>query len=161
MFEELTAQLKRHEGFRSRPYRDTAGHWTIGYGRNLDTVGIRACEREMCGGREGISRVTREQADVMLHNDIQAALSELTSRFPWVANLDAARQDAFINLAFNMGVRKLAGFKKTLAAAERGDWDESARELLASRYARQVGDRANEISEQLRTGACRDVIIAT
>lgn len=156
MFEDLTAQLKRHEGFRSRPYRDTAGHMTIGHGRNLDAIGIRACEKEMFGGREVVRRVTREHAAVMLHNDIQAALSEGTRRFPWIANLDAVRQDAFINLAFNMGAGKLARFKKTLAAAERGDWDEAARELLDSNYARQVGDRAVELSEQLRTGKYRD-----
>jgi hypothetical protein len=28
-------QLIRHEGFRSKPYRDTVGKLTIGYGTNL------------------------------------------------------------------------------------------------------------------------------
>ena len=37
-WERLKNDIKRHEGFRSKPYKDTVGKTTIGYGRNLDDV---------------------------------------------------------------------------------------------------------------------------
>ena len=49
----LRSQLERHEGLRLKPYRDTVGKLTVGYGRNLEDVGI-----------------SRDEADFMLDNDI-------------------------------------------------------------------------------------------
>ena len=46
MLQDLIEDLKRDEGFRSHPYRDTVGKLTIGYGRNLDDVGISEREAE-------------------------------------------------------------------------------------------------------------------
>ena len=37
---KIEEQLMIDEGFRSKPYSDTVGKLTIGYGRNLDDVGI-------------------------------------------------------------------------------------------------------------------------
>jgi GH24 family phage-related lysozyme (muramidase) len=31
----LREQLKREEGLRLKPYKDTLGHWTIGYGHKM------------------------------------------------------------------------------------------------------------------------------
>ena len=43
-------------------------------------------------------------------------------------------------------------FKRMLAAIEKGDWDTAALEALNSKWADQVGARAKEIAEMLRTG---------
>ena len=135
----LRDQLKRDEGLRLKPYKDTVGKLTVGYGRNLDDVGIRESE-----------------ADFMLANDIQKVEREVTQRLPWTIGLDEARRAAILNLAFNMGLgndkRGLLSFKNTLAAMQRRDWPAVGAGLRASKWYGQVGDRGERVTRQLETG---------
>ena len=135
----LRDQLKRDEGLRLKPYKDTVGKLTVGYGRNLDDVGIRESE-----------------ADFMLANDIQKVEREVTQRLPWTVGLDEARRAAILNLAFNMGLgndkRGLLSFKNTLAAMQRRDWPAVGAVLRASKWYGQVGDRGERVTRQLETG---------
>lgn len=133
--ERLRAQLVRHEGERLRAYVDTVGKLTIGCGRNLEDPGI-----------------SHDEAQYLLSNDIDVRVRALFTRYPtWFPQLDAVRQSVLVNMAF-MGIAKLAGFRKMLAALERGDYDTAAEEMLDSLWARQVGARARELSTQMRTG---------
>jgi len=131
---ELLAQLKKHEGFRSKPYLCTAGKLTIGYGRNLDDVGI-----------------DQSEADSLLRNDIYAAIREL-DKYPWAAELDQVRFDAMTNFMFNIGAGTFAKFKKMIAAMEAKDYGRASMELLDSRYAKQVGQRALDVSYMIEIG---------
>lgn len=150
----LRDQLIRHEGLRLRAYKCTSGKNTIGVGRNLDDKGISPEETEALGItvesclRDGI---TKEQAMALLDNDIADCRKE-AGKLGWFGCLDPVRQDAALNLIFNMGLPRLLKFRKMVAAVEQMDWDEAKRQLLDSRYARQVGRRAEEVGEQLRTG---------
>jgi len=56
-----------------------------------------------------------------------------------------------MNMCF-MGIQKLLKFKKMLAAAEAGDYDKAADEILDSKYAKQVGARATRLAQMMRTG---------
>jgi lysozyme len=133
--EKLTEQLKRHEGLRLKPYRCPAGKLTIGYGRNLDDSGISQAE-----------------AAAMLENDIAKFRGQVIAALPWAENLDEARMNVLINMALNMGTRGLLQFKKTLAAIMAGEYGKAADMMLQSKWAKQVGSRASELSEQMRTG---------
>lgn len=132
----LKSQLKRHEGLRLKIYSDTEGVPTVGYGRNLRDVGI-----------------SRLEAEVLLDNDINRTLVGLSKALPWLDKLDAVRREAIVNMAFNLGVAGLLGFKTMLAALEVSDWEGAARSVQASKYAKQVGRRAIEIGHMLRHGA--------
>jgi len=136
--DKLLELLHRHEGWRSHAYQDSMGYWTIGYGRLID---------ERKGG--GISR---EEGDVLLSNDVESKLDELDSLMPWWRSLDEVRQVAIANMAFNLGVSGLMAFSNTLKALQDHDWDRAAREALNSRWARQVGSRAQEIAQMFKTG---------
>ena len=131
--DNLVDQLKRDEGYRADVYRDTEGLLTIGYGHCLD--------------RKGISL---RAAELMLEDDISDAKSGLLGKWPWMRELSPPRLGAFINLTFNLGVAGLNGFKKALAAAEQGDWEACAREIKDSKYATQVGARADRVAQQLQ-----------
>jgi len=135
MYDELRDQLIRHEGLRLKPYLCTAGKLTIGIGRNLDDVGI-----------------TKEEALHLLDNDLMRVVHEAHRHFPVIEVMDSARADIIYNMLFNMGVSRLRQFKKMWAAIEKQDWDEAAKEMLDSRWADQVGMRANELAKQMRTG---------
>jgi lysozyme len=128
-------QLARDEGCRLKPYKDTVGKLTIGIGRNLDDVGI-----------------TIEEAHYLLSNDVTRADRDVSKNLPWSAGLDGVRQAVLINMCFNVGIGKLLTFKKMLAAMESGNWELAAGEILNSKYANDVGDRAKRLALQLMTG---------
>ncbi|MCV6587566.1 MAG: hypothetical protein OIF57_00865 [Marinobacterium sp.] len=71
---------------------------------------------------------------------------------PIFTRLDAARQLVLANMAYNLGVPRLKGFRKMWRALEQGDYKLAAAEMLDSRWARQVGKRATELAEQRRAG---------
>lgn len=130
----IQQQLERDEGIRIRPYSDSVGKVSIGIGRNLSDVGV-----------------SDDEIELMFQNDIKRAQNFLTLNLPWVNSLDAVRQAAFINLAFNLQ-HNLLQFRQALLAAQAGDWTTCKSELLDSLWARQVGDRATRIAQQLETG---------
>ena len=131
----ITEQLIRDEGCRLMPYTDTTGHITIGVGRNLTDIGI-----------------TYAEATNMLANDIANADRKLKAACPWVASLDGPRYGALLNMAFNLGVAGLLSFRQFLTACQNGQWEVAAHEMLESKWAEQVGSRAQRLSQQIETG---------
>ena len=131
----LQEMLIRHEGIRLKPYRDTVGKLTVGVGRNLDDVGI-----------------TREEALMLLNNDIDKVRREVRRTFPWFASLNPVHQNVVLNMVFNLGLPRFRRFTKTIAAVKAKHWDEAARQMLDSRWAEQVGRRARELAEMIKTG---------
>jgi lysozyme len=133
---KLIEQIKRHEGFRGFPYHCTANKLSIGYGRNLDANGISSSEAEM-----------------LLDNDLYRVEHELKRAWPHFAAMpESARKDVLINMAFNLGTRRLMTFKKTLEFVRLSEFDKAADEMLKSKWAVQVGNRAIELSGQMRSG---------
>jgi len=130
----LRDQLIRDEGLRLKPYRDTVGKLTIGVGRNLDDNGI-----------------TRDEAECLLHNDLARVYAELHHALPDLS-LDPVRGAVLGNMAFNMGIGRLLGFRKMLAALRVGDFAQAAVEMLDSDWATQVGSRAHRLARQMETG---------
>ena len=136
LLERIKEQLVRHEGLRLKPYRCTAGKLTIGIGRNLDDRGI-----------------SQKEAYAMLERDIQDCEQWLVDEIPEVYNnLDEVRQSVLLNMCFNLGIKGLLEFKNTLAFIGTGDWERAANNMLASKWAKQVGMRAIELSEMMRKG---------
>jgi lysozyme len=133
--QKLTASVKQHEGCRLQLYTDTTGNPSIAYGRNL---------------RNGISH---DEADLMLSNDLNRALSQAQAQ-PWWPHVkdNDARARAFIEIVFNVGIRDLAGFSKALDAAMRDDWSTCSAEFLDSLWHRQVGVRAEVLCAMILTG---------
>ena len=132
---KLAEQLKKHEGVRLKPYTDTVGKLTLGIGRNLEDKGI-----------------TEQEALFMLNNDVDYFYTKLDKRLDWFKLLNNARQNVLVNMAFNLGVAGLLTFKDTLKLISVGRYKEAAEEMLNSKWAGQVGYRAQELAEQMRTG---------
>ena len=145
----LINQLKRHEGLHFAAYRCPAGKLTIGYGHNLDANPVPGLGPE--------STINIEQADRLLVTDIITAADALLKRFPWAISLDPVRLAVLVNMAVNMGIIGLAGFSRTLAHVAAGQYAEASTEMLASLWAKQVGNRAKELSRQMRTGEWAEV----
>lgn len=131
----LRAVLVRDEGLRLKPYTDSTGHLTIGYGRDLTDDGISQAE-----------------ASNLLLNDMTAAVSDLQRTFPFVQTLDSVRQVVLAAMCFNMGVGALAGFRDMWAALRAGDYNAAAEAMLASEWATQVGARATRYAASMAAG---------
>jgi lysozyme len=131
----IIEQLKRHEGVRKKLYRDTLGFNTIGCGRNLDTNGI-----------------SDDEVDYLLANDIKNVNADLDKYLSWWRNLDDVRQRCLEDMAFNLGVHGLLGFKNMLLAMQDKNWEVAANEMMDSKWASQVGGRATRLEYMMRNG---------
>lgn len=137
----LKKTLIRHEGTgkvingRLMPYNCPGGWLTIGYGRNIESVGISQAE-----------------AEILLVNDISAAIELCHRMFSVFYSLDDVRQEVLVNMMFNMGYSTFSGFKKFKAAIEAKNWQKAAYEMENSRWYKQVGKRAYELKMAMLTG---------
>jgi lysozyme len=129
---DLLVLVKRHEGFRARPYHDSRGYITVGYGFCLDTWPM-----------------TEAEAEVILEMRLRDVIYELSEQ-PWWETLTDRQQRALVDLAYNIGVHGLLRFHEMIAAIEAKDWDRAAAAMLNSAWARQVGSRAEDDAAMLR-----------
>tara|TARA_R110000782_G_scaffold47256_4_gene104054 strand:+ start:10548 stop:10952 length:405 start_codon:yes stop_codon:yes gene_type:complete len=129
----LQEDLIRHEGYRKHLYEDTEGHLTIGVGYNIDEKGLP----------DYIIKL-------LLSDTIIEAKTELARIYPTYQSLSRIRQDVLINMIFNLGAPRFQTFKKLWAALGNNDFDAAADEMLDSKWADQVGNRAIELSEKMR-----------
>jgi len=97
MIDDLAKLLKKHEGYSSKPYLDTVGKLTIGWGRNIDDKGISEIE-----------------AELLLGNDILEVIGQCDREFDWFDELDETRKIVVLNMAFNLGINGFKKFKKTI-----------------------------------------------
>jgi len=131
----LEDQLIDHEGLELKPYRCTAEKLTIGVGRNIEDRGI-----------------TEDEARYLLKNDIKIVEDELLEKKPVVAGLDAVRQRVLVDMGFNLGIPTLLKFQNMWAAIEEEDFETAAEEAMDSRWAKQVGRRAERLCQAMATG---------
>jgi len=150
MNDKLVEQLKRHEGYRSQCYKCTAGHNTIGYGYNLDANPLHLTSIELKHYYQ--NGITKEDAERLLILMVNQTAKDIHEALPWWSKVPGERQDVLINMAYNMGVKGVLAFKQTLNNVMNGNYILAADEMLDSQWAEQVGDRAKELSEQMRTG---------
>jgi len=125
---DIAAYVQKHEGLSLKPYYCTANKLSIGIGRNLEDRGI-----------------SRDEAMFMFSNDINQAVSDLSRVFgDDFKDLPDKVKMAFIDMMFQLGLGRFSGFKNMIKYAIAGNWKEAARELMDSKYARQVPKRAEE-----------------
>lgn len=134
--DRLRALIRAHEGSRLMPYEDTVGKLTIGVGHNLTDKGI-----------------SREIETLLLDEDIAEAIRNLTDNLPWFGALDEVRQSVLVDMCFNLGWPRLSEFVNTLEAIRSGQWLLASKGMLASKWARQVGGRAQTLARMMRTGS--------
>lgn len=138
MSDRLKKLTKEFEGCRLKPYRCTAGKLTIGYGRNLDDVGISQAEADMMFERdfakaEADARKICEEFGIDVNNLIEQRFYVLT------------------DMCFNLGYGGLKKFKGMLTALKNGLYEDAANHMLDSLWAKQVGNRATQLAALMRS----------
>jgi lysozyme len=143
----LAEDIGHDEGLRLQAYPDPdtgAEPWTIGYGCTGPDV------------RPGVVW-TRAEAEAALRRRIDLLQRQLDQLLPWWREVNDARQDVLVNMAYNLGARGLLGFHTFLAAAQAGRHNDAAADLLSvdgrpTRWVRQVHGRATRLARQWRDG---------
>ena len=131
----LIASVKTHEGLELKPYLDSSavGVLTIGYGRNLERG------------------ITKEEAEMLLLNDLAISTKEGES-FGFFKDLTDNRQDVIIEMIFNLGLTRFKKFTKTIGYINQANHSAAADEMLDSKWADMVGQRAITLSNKFRAG---------
>lgn len=145
----LAKMLALHEGMVLKVYDDAngkelkagdtlIGHPTIGVGRNVASDGL------------GISE---EEAIFILMTDIERIHRE-ANNWDIFNSLDEVRQCVILDMLFNMGMTRFNPNKwpSMFAAIEEENWEEAAKQMLDSNWARQVKTRATRLSQMMETG---------
>ena len=139
----LIKELRRDEGVEYVPYTDTVGIPTVGVGHNIQAKALPLSWRYP---------LTDAQVDQLLADDLEAVFKGLDKHMCWWRNLSYARQRVLANMAFNMGVQGLLGFKNTLKAVQDGRWNDAADGMMSSKWASQVKGRAQRLAKMMREG---------
>ena len=132
---KLIEELKRDEGVKLFPYKCSANKLTIGVGRNIEERGI-----------------TEDEANYLLINDLTMCVEEVESIFTWYPYLTDSRKRVIVNMVFNLGLSRFLNFKKFIDAMEQKDYETAGKEMLDSKWAKQVGDRAKRLKQMIVEG---------
>ena len=147
----LIDQIKFHEGEvkaengNHKVYKDHLGFYTVGWGHLI-------LETDPENNLEVGDEVSEERVVELFENDLKICKKEIRNNLDFFDDLDEIRQRCIIDLTFNMGMPRLKKFVKTLDHLKNGRYDEAGDELLDSRYAKQVGKRAERIADMIKTG---------
>lgn len=139
----LISEIRIDEGVRYSPYLDTVGIKTVGVGHNLKARPIP---------EDWQYPLSDEQVNSLLAGDLLIVFSGLDAHLGWWRTLSYARQRVLANMAFNLGINGLLGFKNTLQRIKDGDYDGAASGMMLSKWASQVGARAKRLANLMKEG---------
>jgi GH24 family phage-related lysozyme (muramidase) len=139
----LDAELTLAEGTKAFAYDDATGSRIVpGYtvrGNVTGGIGIN------------LQFLYPEEVTWLLHNRERRAIAVLNGRFPGFPTLDPVRQNAIIDLYYN--IPAFLKWPNFMGYARAVDWPAAADELLATYpWIDQVGQRGVRIASELRTG---------
>lgn len=151
-----TNMVDRHEGFRSKPYRDSLKYLTVGHGflieKDKSPFSAEQVERWTKYG------ISKEESMAVLQNHVMEIDQHFSKNYPWYNKLDDGRKAAIIDLGYNMGKGWLEKFDRTKNFLASGNFEEAGKSILINSkgnqtlYSKQVGYRANEMASLLATG---------
>ena len=144
----LIENIKTHEGYRREIYKDSLGKATIGYG--FLVAALSSDELALNNGKT--EPMSKEVAEKILNLKISKLKKRLFQCLPWLADKPQNVQDTLIEMAYQLGLAGLLGFRHTLGRIEAEDYAQAARNLRASLLYRQTPKRVENYIEGLKNG---------
>ena len=141
--DQLRKTLKVDEGVKNEIYLDHLGYPTFGIGHLI----VEADEEH---GKPVGTPITEERVNSVFDSDVAIYISEAKKVFPNLDDLPEEAQEVIVNMTFNMGAPRLSKFKKFIAGVNAGDWNTAAVEMMDSRWAKQVGNRAVRLRDRIK-----------
>ncbi len=131
--QDACVKAQDFEGFSEDIYECPAGFPTVGYGRNLDIFPLEDHES---------LPMTESDARLWLFDRMVEVRKEVVVAIPPVILMPPQVRLVLTDMAFNLGIKGLKGFKKMLQALRDEDYKLAAEELRDSKYYNQTGRRA-------------------
>ena len=145
----VIATLKTEEGFRAKPYLDTRGFLTVGFGTRIDEE--LSPEEILCLGHAGPPRrVTKNQADCLLRVHVRELESCLVRSWPPFISAGEWERYALLLMGYQIGCHGVLGFHDMLAALARRDTEAAVKAALASDWDEETPRRAALVVSALR-----------
>ncbi len=141
--EQLRETLKVDEGIKYEIYKDHLGYPTFGIGHLI-------VESDEEYGQSVGTGVHLDRVNEAFDEDVSVMIDEAKKLFPDLEDLPEEAQQVIVNMTFNMGRPRLSKFKKFIAGVNAGDWEKAAVEMMDSRWAKQVGSRAERLRDRIR-----------
>ena len=142
----LIENIKAHEGYRREIYKDSLGKATIGYGFLVSA--LSPDELKLNGGKA--EPMSRETAEKILNLKVARLQKRVFQCLPWLESKSQGVQDTLIEMAYQLGLAGLLGFRHTLGCIEAGDYAQAARNLRASLLYRQTPKRVEDYIKGLK-----------
>ena len=140
MYEELKEQIKEHEGFVPRTYKDSLGKRTIGFGH-------LCVEPEQW---DDDKEYTREELERVFDNDFQEALKNAESLIG-ERSINFIAKQVIIEMVFQLGIGGVGKFKKMWSALDNEDYGEASFQMMDSLWAKQTPNRAEKLYQKMRS----------
>ena len=131
---EIMKDIKIHEGFKPKVYKCTEVYDTIGYGFAIKDLII-----------------DEDVADLILMKKLFILLERIHIAFAWFKEIDDKAKGVVVNMCYHIGLRGFSKFKKTIYYLETQQYEEAADEMLDSLWAKQTPNRANQLSDIIRS----------
>ena len=141
---KLREQLKIDEGVEYRVYLDHLGYKTLGIGHLVVPGDL---EYDAPVG----THISEDRVNEIFDKDVITYIDEAKKVFGNLEGMPEEAQQVIVNMCFNMGAPRLSQFKKFIKAIHDEDWATASVEMLDSRWANQVGDRANRLSDRIKS----------
>ena len=170
----------RDEGVRTKPYLDPNGVVTIGIGRSLETNGVSIVELHALNstpdyrtilnkttvqnGRIKIKTLAdankiftrpldKHDLELLLTDDLKVTKADAVTVFgdTW-DKIDTVRQEAILDVIYNLGLTHFKGFHNFIASVKKQDWQKAASDLLLSEAARENITRYHRSASVIQTG---------
>ena len=147
-------QIKIHEGVRRKVYLDTTHHRTVGVGFNLERQDAEKVLRSVGANYQDVVRgeynLSNEQMRLIFEHDLKVLEDEARRAVSNYDELSDIRQRVVCDMLFNLGLPKFLKFKTTISHIENKRFDSAADNMLASKWATQVKDRARMLANMMR-----------
>jgi len=152
--EDLYKMIERHEGKKNKVYYDTENIPTIGIGFNLtkadasqklSNLGVNI--QDILNGKS----LTDKQVYSLFKEDVNTAISNARSFLPSFDRQPETVKNVIVDMAFNLGINRLSGFKDFRKALENNNYQEAANEMINSRWYSQVGNRSKELVNRIKS----------
>lgn len=144
----LLENIKAHEGFRDHIYKDSVGKPTVGYG--FLVAALSPDELKLNGGKA--EPMSRETAEEILNLKVTKLRKRVPECLPWLASKPQSVQDTILEMAYQLDIAKLLGFKYTLKCIEAGNYAQAAKNLRESLLYKQTPRRVEDYIRGLRDG---------
>ena len=140
--DKLQKELAEDEGCKYEIYNDHLGYATFG-------IGHLVTDSDLEYGQEIGTEVSKERVDECFKADIEITIEDCNILYSNFNDIPEEAHLILANMMFNLGRPRLSKFLKLKAAVDDEDWMEASVQMMDSKWAKQVPNRAKRLCERM------------